>query len=383
VGKRQALTEKGVHRLQRKARRYSLPDVAQLGLVLRVPPDPRKPISYVAVSRRPKGRQIWHQIGQSHFMTLDEARERARDVVRKIRLNLPLNETAPATVTHVCEKWLELVVRERNYRGAKERERIIRKYLIPEFGNRPVHDIRRVDINELIDGIAKTSGLTSANQVLKTVSAIMAWWQSRDDSFKSPIVRGMVRGSATKRDRILSDDEIRKIWAACEACPGGNFIRFSLLVAQRHGVLAAMRWRDVHGDVWDIPTESAREKGNIERVRLPALAMQVLRSQPHIAGAPIFGRQQSHVSRQIRKASGVHGWTVHDCRRTARTLMSRAHISTEVAELVLGHARGKLLQVYDQYSFFEEKSHALAALAQLIEIILSPPSANIIAMGGV
>src|SRR5262249_23227459 len=155
----------------------------------------------------------------------------------------------------------------------------------------------------------------------------------------SPIVRGMARGSAATRDRILSDDEIRKIWAACDTCSGGNFVRFALLTAQRHGILATMRWRDIQGDVWTIPPESAREKGNIKRVRLPALAMQVLRSRPQIVGAPIFGRQQSHVSRQIRKASGVHGWTIHDLRRTARTLMSRAHIATEVAELVLGHAR--------------------------------------------
>jgi integrase len=383
MGRRQALTEKGLHRLPRKAKRYDVWDVLQLGLVLRVPPDPSRPISYVAVSRRPKGRQIWRQVGQSHFMTLDEARDRTRDIVRKIRLNLPLDETAPAAVTHVCEKWLELVVRERGYRGAKERERLVRKYLIPEFGNRPMHDVRRVDVNELIDAIAKTSGLTSANQVLKTTSAIMAWWQSRDDSFKSPIVRGMARGSATKRDRILTDDEIRKIWAACETCPGGNFIRFALLTAQRHGTIATMRWRDVQDDVWTIPAESAREKGNIKCVRLPPLAMQVLQAQPQIVGAPIFGRQQSHVSRQIRKASGVHGWTVHDCRRTARSLMSRAHIPTEISELVLGHTIKGVRGVYDRHSYFGEKSHALAALARLIETILSPDASNIIALGGV
>jgi hypothetical protein len=61
MGRRQALTEKGVHRLPRKARRYTLPDI---------PPDPKRPISYLAVARRPKGQQIWRVVGQSHYMAL-------------------------------------------------------------------------------------------------------------------------------------------------------------------------------------------------------------------------------------------------------------------------------------------------------------------------
>jgi integrase len=385
VGKRQALTEKGVHRLPRKAKRYDVWDVLQLGLVLRVPPDPRRPISYVAVSRRPKGRQVWRQVGQSHFMTLAQARDAARAVVYKVRLNLPLDETAPATVTHVCEKWLELVVQERGYRGAKERERLVRKHLIPAFGTRPIHDVRRADVNELIDAIAKTSGLTSANMVLKTTSAVCNWWQSRDDTFRSPIVRGMARGPAIKRSRTLNDTEIKKVWAACERSgSAGRLCQFALLTGQRLGALVSMRWRDLKDDgVWELPAHS-RAKGTIGSVQLPPLALKILHQQPQIVGQPIFPRPHSSDLRRIREMSGVQGWVFHDLRRTFRVKLSEAKIDAEICERCLGHTiGGTARQTYDRFEFREEKSHALAVLARLIETILSPPTDNIIALGGV
>jgi integrase len=373
MARRQALTEKSVRRLPRKSQRYDLPDVGQLGLVLRVPPDPRAPISYVAVARRPKGRQVWRVVGRSHFMTLDEARERAREVVRKIRLNLPLDEVAPASVADVCEKWLELVARERGYRQVKERERLIRRHIMARLGSRPIVDIRRTDVNDLLDHVAKHSGVPSANNVLKNLSAIFSWWQSRGD-FRSPIVRGMARGSAIKRDRILSDDEIRALWPVAN-----GFVKFALLSAQRREKLFTMRWADVQGDVWQVAT-APREKGTIGAVRLPPLAMTVLRDQPRIVGAPVFGRQHSSALLKIRNDSGVHGFTVHDLRRTARSLLSRARVPTEISELVLGHSIRGIRQVYDRHSYFEEKSHALAHLAQLIENILSPPATNVTAL---
>ena len=248
------------------------------------------------------------------------------------------------------------------------------------LGNLPVHDVRRVDVNELIDDIVKTSGLASANQVLKTIRAIFTWWQSRDDGFRSPIVRGMARGSDTRRERTLTDDEIRKVWAACETCPGGHFVQFAILCAQRRDKIATMKWQDLQGDVWEVPT-GPREKGTIGRVRLPPLAMQVLQKRPRFSGAPIFGRPHSTALLRIRNVSGVHGWVAHDARRTARSLMSRARVPTEISELVLGHSIKGIQQVYDRHSYFEEKSHALAALAQLIETILSPPADNVVALG--
>ena len=70
-------------------------------------------------------------------------------------------------------------------------------------------------------------------------------------------------------------------------------------------------------------------------------------------------------------------WRLHDLRRTARSLMSRAGIRPDIAERVLGHAITGVEGVYDRHSYREEKAHALRALAGLIENILRPELAKV------
>jgi integrase len=65
-------------------------------------------------------------------------------------------------------------------------------------------------------------------------------------------------------------------------------------------------------------------------------------------------------------------WTIHDLRRTAKTLMRRAGVSGELSERVLGHAIAGVEGVYDRHSYTEEKADALVRLAVLVERILDP-----------
>ena len=71
-----------------------------------------------------------------------------------------------------------------------------------------------------------------------------------------------------KRERVLSDDEIRAVWKAAEANGQyGAFVRLALLTAQRRDKIASMKWEDVSADsTWTIATE-AREKGNPGELR--------------------------------------------------------------------------------------------------------------------
>jgi integrase len=215
--------------------------------------------------------------------------------------------------------------------------------------------------------------------VFRVLSAILSWWSTRDDTFVSPVVKGMNPDPLTTRDRVLDDAELRALWAVCERSgTGGRFLMFSLLCAQRRDKIATMRWSDIEGDVWTIRT-GAREKSNAGAVRLPPLAMRVLSAQPHIVGQPIFGLPHARTLKRIRAESGV-SFRVHDLRRTARTLLSRAKVPTEVSELVLGHSIKGVRKVYDRFEYVEQKSHALAQLAQLIETILTPSADNVVAL---
>jgi integrase len=68
----------------------------------------------------------------------------------------------------------------------------------------------------------------------------------------------------------------------------------------------------------------------------------------------------------------VTGWTLHDLRRTARSLMSRAGVPTDHAERCLGHVITGVRATYDRHEFRAEKKRAFEALATQIELVLNP-----------
>src|SRR5262249_56021378 len=107
-----------------------------------------------------------------------------------------------------------------------------------------------------------------------------------------------------------------------------------LPTAQRLDKVLTMRREDIDAaDVWTIPT-APREKGNIGKVRLPPDARAILAALPRFDSNPFIfaGRKQRHMSASgVFKAkfdaklpSDMPDWRLHDLRRTARTLMSRA-----------------------------------------------------------
>ena len=74
-------------------------------------------------------------------------------------------------------------------------------------------------------------------------------------------------------------------------------------------------------------------------------------------------------------------WQLRDLRRTARTLMSRAGISTEIAERALGHVMTLVRGTYDRHDYLAEKRDAFEQLATLVERIVNPPpQANVVAL---
>ena len=75
---------------------------------------------------------------------------------------------------------------------------------------------------------------------------------------------------------------------------------------------------------------------------------------------------------------GVTGWTLHDLRRTSRSLLSRAGVRPDIAERVLGHAVGGVEGIYDRHRYDDEKADALARLAAPIERIVNPPAGNVV-----
>ena len=408
MARRKALTDNMVAKLKPGPKRLTLSDPELRGHYVRVTPTGAK--SYVAVARDPGGRQIWATIGGADVLTIDEARERARSAIQRIKDGLPAIEPPPPppdSFEDVAENYLDRHVRAKGLRSQAEVERVLNKDIYPVWRGREFVGIRRRNVADLLDMVQDANGPSQADHVLAIVRGIMNWYESLSDDYVSPIARGMRRTDpkSRKRSRILDDHEIRVVWKVAEANGTfGAFMRVALLTAQRRGKIAAMRWNDVTVDgVWNIPAED-REKGNGGALVLPDMALEIIRAQKRIGENPyVFaGRGDGHfagwspckraldgkITNALREAADERGddpeaveplprWTLHDLRRTARSLMSRAGVRPDVAERVMGHAIQGVEGVYDRHSYREEKAEALRQLAGLIGLILNPPAGNV------
>jgi integrase len=217
----------------------------------------------------------------------------------------------------------------------------------------------------------------------------MNWYAARSDDYTSPVVAGMSRTKPKARERVLSDDEIRGVWAAADGVPiFGDIIKVLLLTGARRAKVAEMKWTDVDLEtgVWTIRAE-AREKGNAGQLRLPEMALEVIRRQPRIYNNPyvfpargkagaVCGFNKRMSALRAKLPEDMPQWQLHDLRRTARSLLSRAGVRPDISERVLGHAIQGVEGVYDRHTYQDEKAEALNRLSALVTNILRGPEAD-------
>jgi integrase len=393
-----ALTDITIRKLKPAAVRREIPDPGAHGLYAVVQPTGRK--GY-AVRYRYFG--VPKKLTLPPGITLAQARKLAADAMYEVsqgRDPAEARKTAAEkaeraradTLRSVAEEYL---TRERKrLRTIDQRRSIFERLVYPALGGgRQIGTIKRKDVIRVLDHVEDNHGQRMADYTLATLSRLFNWHAIRDDEFKSPIVRGMRRQNAKQhaRTRVLSDDELRAVWAAASTKgPFPAYVKFLLLTAARRTEAAAMTWAELDGTDWTLP--AVRNKTKVDLVRpLSKAAQKILAERPHIVdchfvftsnGRSAFGGGLSRQRRQFDTACGVTDWTLHDLRRTARSLMSRAGVSPDHAERCLGHVIGGVRETYDRHEYHIEKLQAFEALAAQIERIINPPSGDVVPLRG-
>jgi integrase len=323
--------------------------------------------------------------GSYPAISLAAARTRADEARTAVAAGHDPRAIETDTLQAICEEYMRRDGAK--LRSAGWRKLVFDRHVYPTLGTRPIAEIRRSEIVRLLDQIEENSGAVMATQTLAIVRKVMNWHAARSDDFSSPIVKGMARSKPSERarDRVLTDDELRKIWAADVGLFGG-YIRFLLLTAARRSEVAGMTWAEIAEGDWTLP--ASRNKTGLDLVRpLSRTAREVLEGLPNAGGfvwsanggaSPINAFSQ--FKRELDAASGVRGWTLHDLRRTARSLMSRAGVPSDHAERCLGHVIGGVRGVYDRHEYHAEKARAFEMLAGEIGRIVEGGSAKVVTM---
>lgn len=193
-------------------------------------------------------------------------------------------------------------------------------------------------------------------------------------------------GKRKTRERVLNDDEIRKVWAAAEAegYPFGPALRLLLLSGCRLSEIAKAEWREIDPVRRVLTIPAQRYKVNQQHVvALSDMAWEIVEGLPRYVNGDFLFSVTGGVSpvcgwylpkRRLDAASGVRGWQIHDLRRTYRTRLAELRVPDTVAELALGHARKGIAGVYDRHRYVDEIRAANEAWADRLRSILAGPS---------
>jgi hypothetical protein len=185
-------------------------------------------------------------LGSYPDMSLADAKEAAFE----FDPNRAVASSEAGTLKDVAEWWIRDHVEDKKLRSRYEIERHLKVYVYPHWQKKPLFDIRRIDVNILLDHTQRKHGPCQADAVLRTIKGAMSWYMVKDDRYYSPIVKGMDRDKRLaperSRKRILNDEEIRAVWKACsDGSIYGALVKMLLLTGQRLRKVAHIRWQDI------------------------------------------------------------------------------------------------------------------------------------------
>jgi integrase len=361
---------------------------------------------------RLRGREHRFTIGAWPDWSALKAVREARELRQRVdRGEDPLKDRAPIpktkSVSNVIDDFMMRYVRnkERPLRSANQIQSAFERLVKPRIGKIGVYELRRSHVAEMLDRVEDEAGPVQADRVRAYLRKALSWYAERDDEFNlnAAFVRVGSRANPKERarTRVLSDDELRIIWPLlADAGTFGALLRTLLLTAQRRDEVANMSWQEIGEDrIWTIPAERYKTK-RPNHVPLSNTAFACIEAQPKLKGCEYvfpsrsqtpfsgFGKSKVALDKSVRKAmqggakvgtkiEPLPNWTIHDLRRTSKTLMVRAGVRPDISERVLGHVIAGVEGTYDRHSYADEKRDALEKLATMVERILSPLPSNV------
>jgi len=398
------------------------------GFSLRVSKDGRKvwTLRYRTGSR--SQRRV--RIGEYPAMSLHEARKRARTA-----LNIIADGEDPAAdraalrrgkkFSDLWDYWYERHAKRKLDSAEQEKTRYA-QHILPHLGSLPMADLRRQDVASMRDYVFDHSGPVQSNRCLALVNRVLNFALEEDLIEANPAARMRKAGKEKPRERVLSDDEIAKLWraladaenwtAAAGSGARGRPLSLSIVRAIRVLLLTGQRRAEVievpigelalndRQPMWTIASE--RVKNDVpHRVPLAALAAYEFRRaladanagvpanstgalavfpSPDNCREPVGPAAVTKAMHRLCKRIGIERAGPHDLRRTVGTGLAKLGVPPDIRSLVLNHTRGRstseTTRVYDRHGYDNEKLEALGKWEDHVRSIVAGASGANVAL---
>ena len=263
--------------------------------------------------------------------------------------------------------------------------RHLNTYILPKLGTRSLADVKAHEVMKLVEAIEYPAEAAKTFHITKQF-----WrWASARGHCTHVLMQLGPPSHSPQRERVLTDEELGRIWA-CTTSPNGTsklpatycaIVKLLILTGQRRGEIAGLQTPWIKHDRINLPKEIVKNH-RAHTFPIATLASEILaqakkarrRDTEHLfLDLSKLFCDWSRCKKLLDKASGVTGWTLHDCRRTFSSSLSALGVRTEIIERLLNHHSGTFRGVagtYNRYDFFPEMKAAIELWEQRLTAIV-------------
>jgi integrase len=370
-------TDLAIKKLKSSCERQDFFDAVTRGLGIRVSKTGTK--TWFAM-RRIQGRLTRLKIGRYPEMGLVEARNEAIRLFGNAQKGFGLKKTRARNFEEAFELWMH--EDQAGKRAAGEIRRALTYDIISKLGGLPLDQIQGEHVSNILRDIQRRGANVHANRVLGYTKRLFRWCQEQRLILSSPVADIRKPTRERSRERVLTKNELQKVWQVSEKLgyPFGPFMQLLILTGQRRSEVAGMTWSeiDIETRTWTQPS-SKTKNGRSHVVFLPKRAQQILQDVRHLGhGDRVFSTKEarpisgfSKAKLRLDKISGVTGWTLHDLRRTFATYATEClDASPAVIEKVLNHSSGAvtgIARVYQRAQYLSQRRDLADRWGDLVE----------------
>jgi integrase len=253
----------------------------------------------------------------------------------------------------------------------------------------PISTVTDDHVAKLLDEIAIEAPV-SANRTQSLLHKLFKWAKEPGRKYVSanPLTDMPRRARETPKDRVLTDDEIRKLWRALDTEPRRSIalcLQLILLTAARPGMVSGMirdELHDLDGEIpeWHLPAHRMKNRKPFIVPLSPQAVAIIKQAQPDPHEPVIFHsrvHKRASIERQALSQAvieltdkiGIPKFTPHDLRRTAATVARKHGVPRDHVKALLAHTEGDVTAIYDQYNMLPEKRAAVMKLGELVRAI--------------
>jgi len=301
-------------------------------------------------------------IGRVGVLTLQDARAEAK---RRLA-EYTLGKTVPRPVAWntAVTTYLEEVRKRLKPRTYADYKRFLGKYF--RFGELAVSEVTPDDLQTRLSRLAATP--VEQHHAFVVVRTFLRWAHRKHYLNANPMERMQSGHRYRPRERVLTNDELCRVWNAAGDGNYGSIVKLLILTGQRVGEISKLTSGMIGEDTVTLPAESTKN-GRMHTFPVGQTAQTILRrSRGRVFLFPARGMPTAPFSgfskgkANLDKASGVGEWTLHDLRRTFATGLASLGVSLPVVEKLLNHVSGSfagIVGVYQRHTYEKEMRAAM------------------------